>query len=50
MAFNERIGERAGVDLSPGAVWALVRFGSYGIDGTREFALAQGFSRSAWPT
>ncbi len=40
-AFNERVGHRAGVDLSSGAVWALARFGSYGIDGTRELAQEQ---------
>ncbi len=41
LAFNERVGVRASVDLSPGAVWALARFGSYGIDGTREMAREQ---------
>jgi EmrB/QacA subfamily drug resistance transporter len=41
LAFNERVGARANVDLSPGAVWALARFGSYGIDGTREMARDQ---------
>jgi hypothetical protein len=40
-AFNERVAARAKVDLSPGAVWALARFGSYGILGTREMARAQ---------
>jgi hypothetical protein len=40
-AFNERVAGRASVDLSPGAVWALARFGSYGIEGTREMARAQ---------
>ncbi len=40
-AFNERVAARANVDLSPGAVWALARFGSYGIAGTREMARAQ---------
>jgi len=40
-AFNERVAARAKVDLTPGAVWALARFGSYGIDGTREMARAQ---------
>ena len=42
MAFNERIAQRAGVDLTPPEVWALVRFDAYGIDGARDFALAQG--------
>ncbi len=37
-AFNEHVAARAGLDLSPGAVWALARFGSYGIAGTREMA------------
>ena len=32
---------RASVDLSSGAIWALARFGSYGIDGTRELAQEQ---------
>ena len=37
-AFNQRVAARAGVDLSPGAVWALARFDSYGIEGTLEMA------------
>ena len=37
-AFNERVGARASVDLSSGAIWALARFGSYGVQGTREMA------------
>jgi EmrB/QacA subfamily drug resistance transporter len=37
-AFSEGIAARAGVDLDPGSVWALARFGSYGIAGTREMA------------
>ncbi len=37
-AFNEHVAARAGLELSPGAVWALARFGSYGIAGTREMA------------
>jgi hypothetical protein len=40
-AFNERVGLRASVDLSSGAIWALARFGSYGIGGTREMAQEQ---------
>jgi EmrB/QacA subfamily drug resistance transporter len=40
-AFNERLAADAGVELSPGLVWALVRFGSYGIAGTREMAESQ---------
>jgi EmrB/QacA subfamily drug resistance transporter len=41
LAFSARVAARAGVDLSPGATWALARFGSYGIDGTRTLARAQ---------
>jgi EmrB/QacA subfamily drug resistance transporter len=37
-AFNERVGARASVDLSSGAIWALARFGSYGVQGTRAMA------------
>jgi EmrB/QacA subfamily drug resistance transporter len=37
-AIGARIAARAGVELSPGAVWALARFNSYGIPGT--FAMA----------
>jgi predicted MFS family arabinose efflux permease len=40
-AFSEQVAARAGLDLSPGAVWALARFGSYGIDGTRAMARDQ---------
>ncbi len=40
-AFNQLVAARAGVDLSTGAVWALARFSSYGIAGTREMALRQ---------
>ncbi|MGA2928294.1 MAG: hypothetical protein ABSG43_20320, partial [Solirubrobacteraceae bacterium] len=39
--FNERVAARAGADISPEATWALARFGSYGIPGTRELARAQ---------
>ena len=42
LAFHEHVAARAGVDLSPGAIWALARFDSYGIDGTREMAREQG--------
>ncbi|MGO9488085.1 MAG: MDR family MFS transporter [Solirubrobacteraceae bacterium] len=40
-AFNEQVAARAGVEIGPGLVWALVRFGSYGIVGTREMAQRQ---------
>ncbi len=39
--FNERVAARAGADLSPGATWALARFGSYGIPGTLALAREQ---------
>jgi len=39
--IGERIAARAGVDLSPGAVWALARFNSYGIVGTTAMAHSQ---------
>jgi EmrB/QacA subfamily drug resistance transporter len=37
-AFNERVGARASVNLSSGAIWALARFDSYGVRGTRAMA------------
>jgi EmrB/QacA subfamily drug resistance transporter len=40
-AFGARVAARAGVELSPGAVWALARFGSYGIPGTLAMARSQ---------
>ncbi|MCW3034433.1 MAG: hypothetical protein QOK19_505 [Solirubrobacteraceae bacterium] len=39
--IGARIAARAGVELSPGAVWALVRFNSYGIPGTTAMARSQ---------
>ncbi len=39
--IGARIAARAGVELSPGAVWALARFGSYGIPGTTAMARSQ---------
>lgn len=41
-SFNERLIARTGAELSPGSAWALARFGSYGIEGTREMARRQG--------
>jgi hypothetical protein len=41
VAFNQLVAARAGVELSPGAVWALARFGSYGIAGTKQMARNQ---------
>jgi hypothetical protein len=41
LAYNERVGARASADLSSGAIWALARFGSYGVRGTREMASEQ---------
>lgn len=39
--IGARIAARAGLELSPGAVWALVRFSSYGIPGTTAMARSQ---------
>jgi hypothetical protein len=36
--FNEHVAERAGVDLSSGAVWALSRFATLGVEETRTLA------------
>ena len=33
---------RAGLDISPGAAWALARFSSYGVAGTLEMARSVG--------
>lgn len=41
LAFNEHVAARAGVALSPGSIWALARFGGYGVAGTREMAREQ---------
>jgi EmrB/QacA subfamily drug resistance transporter len=38
--FRERLAARAGIDLSPGATWALVRIDAHGFAGAR--ALAEG--------
>jgi EmrB/QacA subfamily drug resistance transporter len=43
-SFNERLAARAGTELSPGSAWALARFGSYGVQGTREMARRQGIA------
>jgi EmrB/QacA subfamily drug resistance transporter len=37
-AFNERVAERAGVELSSGAVWALVRIDEHGLAGALTLA------------
>ncbi len=39
--FGERVAARAGLEISPGAVWGLVRFSSYGIPGTVAMARSQ---------
>jgi hypothetical protein len=39
--FQRRVAERAGVELSPGAVWALVRIDEHGFAGARSQAEAQ---------
>jgi EmrB/QacA subfamily drug resistance transporter len=40
--FGARIVARAGLDISPGAAWALARFSSYGIAGTLAMARSVG--------
>ena len=42
MRFHRAVAQRAGVDLSPGATWALVRIDQYGFAGAREAATRQG--------
>jgi EmrB/QacA subfamily drug resistance transporter len=42
--FRRRVAERAGVELSPGATWALVRIDEHGFAGARELAVQQGAS------
>jgi EmrB/QacA subfamily drug resistance transporter len=39
--FHTRVAERAGVELSPGAVWALVRIDEHGFAKAREMAESQ---------
>jgi EmrB/QacA subfamily drug resistance transporter len=43
--FHRRVAERAGVDLSPGATWALVRIEEHGFAGARGQAERQGVSQ-----
>ncbi len=40
--FRERIAERAGVDISPGAIWALVRIDEHGAARARAIAEQDG--------
>jgi EmrB/QacA subfamily drug resistance transporter len=40
--FRERIAERAGADLSPGATWALIQIDEHGPAAARRLALEQG--------
>ena len=40
--FRQRIAERAGVDISPGAIWALVRIDEHGFGPARELAEQDG--------
>jgi EmrB/QacA subfamily drug resistance transporter len=42
--FVARMVARAGVDISPGAAWALARFSSYGVAGTLELARSVGIA------
>ncbi len=46
VSFNEQVAARAGLELSPGAVWALARFDSYGVAGTLEMARRQEIDES----
>jgi len=36
--FRQRLAERAGIELSPGATWALIRIGEHGYAQARELA------------
>ena len=40
--FRERVAQRAGVVLSPGATWALVRICEHGVEGARALAAEDG--------
>jgi EmrB/QacA subfamily drug resistance transporter len=40
--FRERVAARAGIDLSPGATWALVRIDEHGLAGARALAKHDG--------
>ncbi len=42
MRFRERVAERAGLELSPGATWALVRIQEHGPERARALATADG--------
>ncbi len=42
--FQQRLAARAGLDLSPGATWALVRIDQYGLARARSIAAEQGVS------
>ncbi len=40
--FRQRLAARAGIELSPGATWALLRIGEYGLARARELANRDG--------
>ncbi len=40
--FRERLAARVGIELSPGATWALVRIGEHGLVHARELASQDG--------
>jgi EmrB/QacA subfamily drug resistance transporter len=42
LRFRQRVAERAGVELSPGATWALVRIDEFGVPRAREMAEQEG--------
>jgi EmrB/QacA subfamily drug resistance transporter len=42
LRFRARVAERAGIELSPGATWALVRIGEHGLPQARDLAQRDG--------
>jgi EmrB/QacA subfamily drug resistance transporter len=44
--FRQAVAERAGLDVSPGATWALVRIGRSGLAGAQEAARSLGVGES----
>src|SRR5262249_8190364 len=40
--FRRAVAERAGLDISPGAVWALARISRVGVEGAKDAARALG--------
>jgi hypothetical protein len=44
--FRRAVAERSGVDISPGAIWALIRIDEHGFARARAMALEDGVDRS----